>query len=455
MFWRPRARAVAEQGSSVFRQPVHSSHLNAIVRDGIASAGRPLDQRTRTGMEARFGRDFSMVRVHTDAAAANAAQRVGARAYTSGSHIVFGADEFRPSTADGRDLLAHELAHTLQQPVVAGAIREIGRPDDVAEQIAARAASDAMRAGYLEGPSPVTLPADQPHVLRRAPATTWAGEFKPERYVETYEEDKRAHKVRPGVDVKIAFIPNDLVDAKEIHFVQTAETLLNNQPHAIKSGIVPRMSPAGDPGEGLHIDAPLSQASPFVDYQYGVHYSDAENKYTRAAMMTDEPGFDVPDADSASMTFTSAVVATDGAQTGVYHGAVRWGWTREPNQRPTKLEFKTVPTLIPGGSLFKAAAARFEASQTSTGDPTERVPMVDVRFTTKRTTLVRDPAKPKARGAIDLDVNTQVEVLPTADPTNKGWSNVVVVNGRWVGKMGWIHEPLADHEVIIPKGKKN
>jgi len=255
--------------------------------------------------------------------------------------------------------------------------------------------------------------------------------------------------------VKIAFTANDLVDAKEIHFVQTAETLLNNQPHAIKSGIVSRMIPAGDPGEGLHIDAPLSQASPFVDYQSGVHYSDAENKYTRDAKMTDEPGFDVPDAESASMTFNSAVVATDGVQKGVYYGAVRWGWTREPNQRPTKLEFRTVPTLIPGGSLFRAAAARFEASQTSSGDPTEHVPMVDVKFTTKRTTLVRDPAKPKGAGSVDLDVNTKVELLPTSDPTNKGWSNVIVVSGRWVGRMGWVHEAIADRETIIPKGKKS
>jgi hypothetical protein len=66
-------------------------------------------------MESRFGRDFSHVRVHTDAKAAASARAVQAQAYTVGSHVVFGEGRFQPSSASGRRLLAHELAHVAQQ----------------------------------------------------------------------------------------------------------------------------------------------------------------------------------------------------------------------------------------------------------------------------------------------------------------------------------------------------
>jgi len=65
--------------------------------------------------EPRFGHDFSGVRVHADADAADRARDVHARAYTIGKDIVFGSGEYAPSTSEGRRLLAHELAHTLQQ----------------------------------------------------------------------------------------------------------------------------------------------------------------------------------------------------------------------------------------------------------------------------------------------------------------------------------------------------
>jgi hypothetical protein len=85
------------------------------VREALAAPGRPLDAGTRSLMEERFGADFSGVRVYTDAAAAQSARELNARAYTAGRDIVFGAGEFRPRTQAGRRLLAHELAHVVQQ----------------------------------------------------------------------------------------------------------------------------------------------------------------------------------------------------------------------------------------------------------------------------------------------------------------------------------------------------
>jgi hypothetical protein len=81
----------------------------------IHSAGRPLDRETRHFMETRIGFDFSKVRVHTDARAADSARSIGALAYTVGDNMVFAAGRYAPQTTAGRRLLAHELAHTIQQ----------------------------------------------------------------------------------------------------------------------------------------------------------------------------------------------------------------------------------------------------------------------------------------------------------------------------------------------------
>lgn len=86
-----------------------------IAQDVCASSGRPLDAATRMFMEPRFGYDFSKVRVHNDARAAESARSVNALAYTLGSNIVFGANNYSPETSRGKHLLAHELAHVVQQ----------------------------------------------------------------------------------------------------------------------------------------------------------------------------------------------------------------------------------------------------------------------------------------------------------------------------------------------------
>jgi hypothetical protein len=84
---------------------VQRSSVHAVLR----SAGRPLDEPVRTEMEARLGADFSDVRLHTGAAARASATEIGARAYTSGSHVVVGEG------GTDRHTLAHELTHVIQQ----------------------------------------------------------------------------------------------------------------------------------------------------------------------------------------------------------------------------------------------------------------------------------------------------------------------------------------------------
>jgi hypothetical protein len=127
-----------------------------IVHDVLASPGRALDSGTRKAMERSFGHDFGDVRVHTDARASESARAVHARAYTVGSDVVFAAGRYAPDTQDGRRLLAHELAHVVQQ--ASGTARrahhsrpEITGPSDAAE-IEAASAADRVVSGADPGP---------------------------------------------------------------------------------------------------------------------------------------------------------------------------------------------------------------------------------------------------------------------------------------------------------------
>jgi Domain of unknown function (DUF4157) len=114
---------------------------NGEVKRLLRSSGEPLDASTRGLMEQRFGQGFGEVRVHVDAAAAQSARHVNARAYTVGHDIIFGAGQFAPTTARGRLLLAHELAHVMQQRQMAG------EPPGAAHEREADSAARAVHQG--------------------------------------------------------------------------------------------------------------------------------------------------------------------------------------------------------------------------------------------------------------------------------------------------------------------
>lgn len=119
----------------------------------LARPGRPLDAKTRKDMEARIGADFSDVRLHTGPEARSSADEIGARAYTSGSHVVIGAG------GTDKHTLAHELTHVVQQrqsPVDGtdnGAGLSISDPGDRFEREAETNAARVMRGTAPEQPS--------------------------------------------------------------------------------------------------------------------------------------------------------------------------------------------------------------------------------------------------------------------------------------------------------------
>lgn len=94
---------------------VSGGELPSSVNRTLSETGRGMEPALRQDMESRFGYDFSRVRLHTGASAQQSTRDVSAQAYTVGEHIAFGANRYAPGSASGRNLLAHELAHVVQQ----------------------------------------------------------------------------------------------------------------------------------------------------------------------------------------------------------------------------------------------------------------------------------------------------------------------------------------------------
>ncbi|MGW2243245.1 eCIS core domain-containing protein, partial [Streptomyces hirsutus] len=128
------------------------------VHEVLRSAGKPLAAPVRRDMESRFRTDFSDVRLHTGAAAARSAQAIGARAYTSGSHVVIGGG------GGDKHTLAHELTHVVQQRQgpVSGTDHGTGlRISDPSDHFERAAEANARR--VLSGPAPVQREAESAH----------------------------------------------------------------------------------------------------------------------------------------------------------------------------------------------------------------------------------------------------------------------------------------------------
>jgi hypothetical protein len=144
------------------------------IASAASSSGSALPDAVMRKFESSLGADLSSVRVHTGAASEAAAHAVGAKAYTMGQDIHFGAGHYDPSGSAGQHLLAHEVAHTVQQRGGAPARQnklEVSAPGDSFEHEADRAA-DAMVTG---APAVVSAASGlSRHVVARGIATAYS-----------------------------------------------------------------------------------------------------------------------------------------------------------------------------------------------------------------------------------------------------------------------------------------
>jgi uncharacterized protein DUF4157 len=177
----------AKPSARVVIRPADSAGGLESAIGALEGSGEPLPSAARRCMERRFARDFARVRVHTDGRAADIAREVGARAFTYGRNVVFAPGEYAPdSSTHSRRLLAHELAHVIQQGEsrsrpAESAIRQgvegaVNIPEETAEYAHKRggvAYSMLQRSAKWKGAvvhetiNPATMPFDRP----RSPIT--------------------------------------------------------------------------------------------------------------------------------------------------------------------------------------------------------------------------------------------------------------------------------------------
>lgn len=163
--------------SSCGRGTQGEGEVPPIVHEVLRSPGQPLDAETRAFFEPRFGQDFSQVRVHTDAKAADSARAVNALAYTVGRDVVFEASQYAPGTIAGRIVLAHELTHVIQQDAMyGGSVRAIGLPGDRHEK-EAEVTGIAIGAGIKRS---LSIQGGRSPILRRVSFGT-DGDLSPSR----------------------------------------------------------------------------------------------------------------------------------------------------------------------------------------------------------------------------------------------------------------------------------
>jgi hypothetical protein len=449
-------------------QPTHKPHDR---RDVMGVPGRPLDGNVRSDMEARFGHDFSRVRVHSDEESAAATRLYGALAYTTGSDIFFSSGRYRPDTATGRRLLTHELAHVVQQADGPSAVqpKDMSTPGDYAERTADLAAHvfgqrtqparslaldirDALRATRTHRP-----------MLQRAVAT-WAGTFDTDKYDTVLDV---AAKNEIGVDIELRFKPGKRVNAELIGMVQMPTSKKAGKPFAIDKTVGARSIPTGKPGEGAHIDQLAQYRNPLFATgaagakdkladtptsagwgQHGWRYRDKAKKVQKQdALLKDKPTLPAHGPDS-SQVFETTAVAIDGVQKGTWYGSVQWGWQSDAANKFTRLPLTLVSKDIPTGT-FSDAADLWAANPTSTGDTTIPLPMIMAKYTNAAGVwLLQDPANYPAGLIGKLTKNTRVEVTDkgAGKAFNKAakaqWWKVTVVHGAFLGRVGWVMESL-------------
>jgi Domain of unknown function (DUF4157) len=135
--------ALARQGAGI----LPDGRAHPAVEAAIAAtrgSGQRLDEGARAAIGGPLGDPLDDVRIHTDDHADRLAESVSARAFTTGSDVYFARGEYNPGSSDGRELLAHELTHVVQQRGAASSgPLQVSQPQDALE-LEAEATADEL-----------------------------------------------------------------------------------------------------------------------------------------------------------------------------------------------------------------------------------------------------------------------------------------------------------------------
>lgn len=183
------------------------------VEEAIQAArggGQALDSAVRARMEPAFGADFGGVRVHTGSQADALNRQLSARAFTTGQDIFFKQGEYNPGSSKGRELLAHELTHVVQQAgkEIQGKL-VIGQPGDTYEQEADQVASSVMRQERQPGQQEaVQRQLGLEEGGKKEPLRTKPDHGQVQQQVEGEEEKKEEESVQMKLQDTLTIAPN-------------------------------------------------------------------------------------------------------------------------------------------------------------------------------------------------------------------------------------------------------
>lgn len=454
------------------RQIVKPYFMHKISR---RSAGQPLDQPTRSFMESRLGRDFSQVRIHTDDQAKRSAASLNARAFTFGNDIVFGSNAYAPRTEQGRRLITHELAHTVQQqnvpslPAVQTRLTT-SSPADRDEQTA-DAVAHVVTSGHTLDRSTVTRIRDHLQTTSLSRPTiqravqTWGGEYDTDKY------ELASDPGMDGVAIELRFKPGKNVNAELIGMTQTARSSQKSGPvpasmfattEAEKKAFESHRIPAGQSNAGTMIDRLVSFGNPLYATgapgakdtlattptkaywgQHGWRYTDKSAKLQiQDALLKDTPALPASLKES-SQVFETTALAVKGTQEGTFYGSVRWGWEKDASGNVKKLPLSLVSQGVPSAT-FGIASELWNKAKTSTGQETIDLPIVNVKVTSQAKTQlyasVADAASKATAAGTTLPASTRFRILHTIFVLDPPAHKIEIVDGPLTGQTGYILE---------------
>jgi hypothetical protein len=190
--------------------------------NSLKGRGQPLPESTRSYFEPRFGCDFSGVRVHTGYKASNAARALNSKAFTIDNNIVFNSGNYSPNTEEGKNLLAHELTHALQQGAVtrfspAGFSERDSQLTGIYSQIQRKAGSgpteeESEEPGMIERFEPILQGILENDELRNKLVEILIEKFIPEKYKKIFDYLKKNEKLRKYLyeKAKETFLPESI-----------------------------------------------------------------------------------------------------------------------------------------------------------------------------------------------------------------------------------------------------
>jgi hypothetical protein len=318
--------------------------------------------------------ELDEVRIHTDNNAAVLSQAVSAKAFTHGKDIYFGQGMFNTYSAEGKELLVHELMHA--------------------------------KGNNSEDSS----------LIQRTPVTTYWG---------TWDTDKYSPIVNPkdpteeyGLDIILKFTPGDKVNCGKIGMVQTIKSVIDERKTFpsldyndyekrsldgdLKSPInktfgtteegfaIDRTSPFNDPtfqsDKYNATDTTLGGGDEYVENgkkvngTYGKRINSGNNWIVTPSTLLDGP--QLPDAGYGSMqVFETAAIGLESPQSGVYMSSIKWGWKKESGSKIIPIPIEKVSESIPSATFFKSAKKWNDAS--TGGNATIDLPLYEGTETTK------------------------------------------------------------------------